>query len=139
MTKIEKARKLDWFEKLTFWRHFLINESVLVKTTSFHVLFIKKRQKPIRCRFEWHCGSSSSPIYAEAGEEEVSLPCNATLTLLLARRLIQPTAITCNQYEDWTKEPCSESGSRRLHRGRLSHPTLSHDRTGQGESLSFCL
>jgi hypothetical protein len=26
-----------------------------------------------------------------------------------------------------------------LHRGRLSHPTLSHDWTGQGESLSFYL
>jgi hypothetical protein len=48
----------------------------------FHVLFIKKkRKKPKRCRFERHQGSSSSPRHAEAGEEEVSLPCNTTPSL----------------------------------------------------------
>jgi len=42
---------------------------------------VHKKKKAKRCRFKRHQGSSSSPRHVEAGEEEVSLPCNTAPSL----------------------------------------------------------
>jgi len=82
----------------------------LSKTALFYCT-VHFKKKPKQCHFEWHCGSSSSPGHTKAGEKEVYLPCNSTLTLSLARRLTKPTPLAYNHYEDWTRESCPESGS----------------------------
>ena len=43
---------------------------VLSKTTPFHTQFIKKKS-PKRCRFERHCGSSSSPGRSKQGRKKI--------------------------------------------------------------------
>jgi len=57
-----------------FWCLFLLNETTRSKKQ-------RERGSTKQCRFERHC-ASSSPRHTEAGEEEVSLPCNATLLSL---------------------------------------------------------
>jgi hypothetical protein len=84
MTWLNKAKIKDWFGNRHVWilaPFFLMKRHVLYKTTSFHSLFIKKKE--LKTMPFWrHCTSSSSPgCAAGRGKRFFFSPYNVSLSL----------------------------------------------------------
>ena len=107
-----------------------MKQHVLFKTASFHALFtLKKEEKSTkRCRFERHCASFSLG-HAQAREEEVFLPCNASLPLSphFHKPWHNPYPLMAYNHNEKRGESCPTSNSRVAAPCHPSHLTLSHE------------
>jgi len=100
-----------------------MKQRILYKTMSFHALFIKKMQNNVVLNDTMLL----LPLDAQQGKKK---SCSPTFSLSLSLPTcpnpnINPRPSWLATIMEGAWEPCPVGGSGRLHKGRLSRPTLS--------------